>query len=61
MTGTILIPQPIAPEPRAIITAELPPGFAVRFTDSPDPALLKAKLADAEYVAFWDIGPPASC
>jgi phosphoglycerate dehydrogenase-like enzyme len=59
MTETILILQPIAAELREIIAAELPPGFAVSFTDSPDPAHLKAKLADADYVVFWDIGLPA--
>jgi len=32
-----------------------------RFTDSADPAHLKAKLADADYVVFWDIACPPSC
>jgi D-3-phosphoglycerate dehydrogenase len=59
MTETILILQPIAAELRDIIRAELPPGFDLSFTDSPDPAHLKAKLADADYVVFWDIGLPA--
>jgi len=59
MSETILIVQPIGPELRAIVEAELPAGFTVRFTDTPDPAELKAKLADAEYAVFWDIGLPA--
>ncbi len=59
MTETILILQPIAAELREIILAELPPGFAASFTDSTDPAHLKAKLADADYVVFWDDGLPA--
>jgi phosphoglycerate dehydrogenase-like enzyme len=59
MTETILILQPIAAELRDIIMAELPPGFVASFTDSGEPAALKAKLADADYVVFWDIGLPA--
>jgi phosphoglycerate dehydrogenase-like enzyme len=59
MTETILILQPIAPELREIVIAELPPGFAASFTESAEPGELKAKLADADYVVFWDIGLPA--
>jgi len=59
MTETILILQPIGAELRDIITAELPPGFVASFTESDEPAALKAKLADADYVVFWDIGLPA--
>jgi len=59
MTETILILQPIGAELRDIITAELSPGFVASFTESDEPAALKAKLADADYVVFWDIGLPA--
>jgi phosphoglycerate dehydrogenase-like enzyme len=59
MTETILILQPVGAELRDIITAELPPGFIASFTESDEPAALKAKLADADYVVFWDIGLPA--
>ena len=59
MNETILVLQPIAAELREIILAELPPGFEARFTDSAEPAELKAKLADADYVVFWDVGLPA--
>jgi D-3-phosphoglycerate dehydrogenase len=59
MTETILILQPIAAELRDIIMAELPPGFVASFTESDEPAALKAKLADADYVVFWDLGLPA--
>jgi phosphoglycerate dehydrogenase-like enzyme len=59
MTQTILILQPIATELRDIILAELPPGFVATFTDTADPVHLKAKLMDADYVVFWDVGLPA--
>ena len=59
MTETILVLQPVNEELQGIIRAELPPGFAVSFTDGPDPAHLAAKMADADYVVFWDIGLPA--
>jgi D-3-phosphoglycerate dehydrogenase len=44
---------------RAIIRAELPLGFALSFAESTDAAEQKAKLADADYVVFWDVGLPA--
>jgi phosphoglycerate dehydrogenase-like enzyme len=59
MTETILILQPIAAELREIIRTELPPGFALTFAENTDPAEQKAKLADADYVVFWDVGLPA--
>jgi len=59
MTETILILQPIADELRDIIRAELPPGFVVTFAENTDTAEQKAKLADADYVVFWDVGLPA--
>ena len=58
MTETILILQPIADELRDIIRAELPPGFVVTFTENTETAEQKAKLADADYVVFWDVGLP---
>lgn len=58
MTETILILQPIAAELRDIIRNELPDGFALTFAESTEPAEQKAKLADADYVVFWDIGLP---
>jgi phosphoglycerate dehydrogenase-like enzyme len=67
MTETILILQPVAAELRDIIVAELrdmgaaelPPGLVASFTGSAETAELKAKLADADYVVFWDVGLPA--
>ena len=59
MTETILILQPIAVELRDIIERELPPGFVATFTENTEPAHLKAKLAAADYVVFWDVGLPA--
>lgn len=46
MSETTLILQPVAPELQDIIVAELPTGFAARFTDSAEPRELRAKLAD---------------
>jgi phosphoglycerate dehydrogenase-like enzyme len=59
MTETILILQPIAEDLRDIIRSELPPGFAVTFAENTEEAEQKAKLADADYVVFWDVGLPA--
>jgi phosphoglycerate dehydrogenase-like enzyme len=59
MTETILILQPVAVELRDIIERELPPGFVATFTENTEPAHLKAKLAVADYVVFWDVGLPA--
>jgi phosphoglycerate dehydrogenase-like enzyme len=59
MTETILILQPITTELQDIIVSELPEGFIASFTDSADPAHLAARLADADYVVFWDVGLPA--
>jgi D-3-phosphoglycerate dehydrogenase len=59
MTETILILQPVAAELRDIIEAEVPAGFVATFTENTEPAELKAKLADADYVVFWDVGLPA--
>ena len=60
MTETILVLQPINDELKAIVRAELPAGFALSTTDTVDPVHLKAKLAGADYVVFWDEGLPAS-
>jgi phosphoglycerate dehydrogenase-like enzyme len=54
MTETILVLQPVNEELQGIIRAELPPGFAVSFTQSTDPAHLAGKMPDAEYVVWWD-------
>jgi phosphoglycerate dehydrogenase-like enzyme len=59
MTETILILQPIAAELRDIIRNELPAGFALTFAENTEPTEQKAKLADADYVVFWDVGLPA--
>ena len=59
MTETILILQPIAAELRDIIRTELPDGFALTFAENTEPAEQKAKLVDADYVVFWDVGLPA--
>jgi phosphoglycerate dehydrogenase-like enzyme len=59
MTETILILQPVAAELRDVIESELPPGFIATFTESIELAHLKAKLAEADYVGFWDVGLPA--
>jgi len=59
MTETILILQPVAVELRDIIERELPPGFVATFTENTELAHLKAKLAAADYVVFWDVGLPA--
>ncbi len=59
MTETILVLQPINDELKDIIRAELPAGFALSTTDNADPAHLAAKMADADYVVFWDVGLPA--
>lgn len=58
MSETILILQPIASELRDIVQAELPDGFVATFTDNAEPAHLREKLADADYVVFWDVGMP---
>lgn len=59
MTETILVLQPIADELKDIIRAELPTGFILSTTESPDEAHLKQRMAGADYVVFWDIGLPA--
>jgi D-3-phosphoglycerate dehydrogenase len=56
MTETILVLQPIAQDLRDIILAEVPAGFSVSFTDSDERGHLTARLADADYVVFWDVG-----
>jgi phosphoglycerate dehydrogenase-like enzyme len=58
MTETILVLQPISEELKDIIRQELPPGFTLDTTTSPDPAHLATKLATADYCVFWDIGLP---
>ena len=59
MTETILVLQPINDELKDIIRGELPDGFALSTTDNADPAHLATKMADADYVVFWDVGLPA--
>ena len=59
MTETLLVLQPINDELRAIIQAELPPRFTLSTTENTTKEHFKAKLADADYVVFWDEGLPA--
>jgi D-3-phosphoglycerate dehydrogenase len=59
MTETILILQPLSPELRGIIEAELPPGFELDVAEATDTAHLARKVAGADYIVFWDIGLPA--
>lgn len=60
MTETILVLQPINEALQAIIREELPAGFTLTTTESTEPSHLAARLADADYVVFWDEGLPAS-
>jgi D-3-phosphoglycerate dehydrogenase len=59
MTETLLILQPLSPELRTIVEEELPQGLVLDVAEQTDNAHLASKLANADYVVFWDYGLPA--
>ena len=52
----LLILQPLSDELRGIVAAELPPDFTLSVIETTDPAHMRAKIADADCVVFWDVG-----
>ena len=54
----LLVLQPLSAELRRIVSGELPPDFVLDVIEATDMPHMKAKIAGADCVVFWDVGMP---